>query len=107
MRTLTTVSTLTAVAVALGLSGAALAQGYNLNGAPGYDQPDQQVVVAERELVQPFNNSEVTSSDAYDAPLNEFAGQRYKTDPGLIGGALGNVKRAIFGQGDAAKPSNQ
>lgn len=105
MRTRTAALSLTAAVAALALAGAAAAQsqGFDLSigDAPGYDRPDDQVVVVERELVQPFNSRPVTQDDAYDAPLNEFAGQRYKTDPGIIGGALGNVKRSIFGGGSA------
>lgn len=102
MSTKTTILSLAVAVASLGWIATAHAQsgGYNLDAGatpPGYDRPDAQTVVAERELVQPFNSSPITRSDTYDAPLNEFAGQRYKTDPGLIGGALGNVKRSIFG----------
>lgn len=100
MKTRTAIMSLVVSAAALGAFGIASAQSraFDLEVAPGFDEPDNQIIVVERELVQPFNSSDVTQSSAYDQPINEFAGQRIKTDPGLIGGALGNVKRTIFGK---------
>lgn len=66
--------------------------------APGYDKPDEEVIVTERELIQPFNNSPVTYNDQYDAPLNEFAGQRRNVERGIIGDALFSAKKSILGQ---------
>ena len=83
---------------ATSLAASAQSRSYDLSVAPGYDRPDEEVVIIERELVQPFNSSPVTYDDDYDAPINEFAGQRTKTSRGIIGDVLHGAKESIFGQ---------
>lgn len=80
--------------------------GFGPDAPPGVTTPDRQVDLDDRErdpigpygdlsdelADQPFN----TRSQPF-TPINELAGETYKADPGIIGGALGRVKNNIFG----------
>lgn len=93
-----------ALAALLALGGGdALAQssdGYET--APGYIGPNGFFVPEEREVVSGYGATagdlpDTLAVDEGDGALTEFAGQKKKYDPGIIGGVLGGVKNAIFG----------
>lgn len=97
-----------AVALAAALAGAtAHAQpasdpfkGFEGELAPGFQGPGDETLPPERLALQPFG---VNPAGAYldtntDAPINEFAGQRQKYDPGIIGGLLGAAKDRMLGR---------
>ncbi len=88
-------------------SGAAIAQpasdpfaGFEGELAPGFQGPGERTIVIERDKLQPFGeqpNGDYLDSDT-DTPINEFAGQTRKYDPGLIGGLLGAAKDRMLGR---------
>lgn len=47
------------------------------------------------EVVRPFGDTVTDSQGQQFAPLNEFAGQTRRSDPGLLGEALGRVRQSI------------
>lgn len=77
--------------VAPGLSG------FEADAPPGVDGPFSPFPEREIEIVRPFGDDVTDSRDSQFAPLNEFAGQTRRYEPGLIGEALGRVKRSIIG----------
>lgn len=98
-----------ALAVAGGLlaGGVAAAQpaadpfaGFENELAPGFQGPGDETIVPIRDRLQPFGtrpNGDYLDTHT-DTPINEFAGQTRKYDPGLIGGLLGAAKDSLLGR---------
>lgn len=69
--------------------------------APGYQRPDFETDPASREekditvFEQPPSSNE---PDSLNQPINVFAGQRQKYDPGVVGGLLGRAKDSALGR---------
>lgn len=88
-------------------SAAAVAQpstdpfaGFDGELAPGYQPPGEETLVPVRDSLQPLGtlpNSDYLDTNN-DTPINEFAGQTRKYDPGLIGGFLGAAKDRMLGR---------
>lgn len=77
--------------------------GYEETRAPGLESARAFSLspVAERDLVTPFGLETESFESSHSAPLNGFAGQRERFEPGVLGEALGKAKKAIlrgFGQ---------
>lgn len=95
------------VAFAVLASGAAVAQpasdpfaGFEDELAPGFQGPGDETIVPVRDRLRPFGEEpggDYLDSNT-DAPINEFAGQTRKYDPGLIGGFLGAAKDRMLGR---------
>lgn len=63
--------------------------------APGYQTPDNQIREVERDAVHPFGTLDQLGYTERNPALNEIAGQRKRTDGGLLGEALGGIKDGI------------
>ena len=74
-------------------------KGFGENAPPGLDRPFNAYPDRQRELVRPFGFGDELeeSQGAPFSPINEFAGQTRRYEPGVIGDALGQVKRSIIG----------
>lgn len=77
----------------------------DVDAAPGVSLGYSEFVDKEIDVVRPFGDELTDSRGQPFAPINEFAGQAHPYEPGLIGEALGRVKRSIVGSFDA--PSAQ
>lgn len=83
--------------VAVAQSGGA-ATGLQTDLPPGYDGGYSAYPERERETYGPFGSNIQENRGTEFAPLNEFAGQTRRYEPGLLGEALGRVKRSIIGE---------
>nr|MBX2856336.1 hypothetical protein [Paracoccaceae bacterium] len=72
-------------------------KGFGENAPPGLDRPFNTYPDRQRELVRPFGDELEESPGEPFTPLNEFAGQTQRYEPGVIGDALGKMKRSIIG----------
>ena len=65
--------------------------------APGFGPDPAPFVSEEAYQFRPYGAAHEDSRGNVYAPINEFAGQTQRADPGALGGALGEAKRSILG----------
>ncbi len=94
-----TVLAILAVSAAPALANSDGFSGFGPDAPPGVTTPDLAVDpdLRDRESIRVYGDEVRLQGDQPFTPINEFAGQTYKTDPGIIGGALGRFKNSIFG----------
>lgn len=67
--------------------------------APGYERPDFETKPNHREEITVFEDPpESTEPESLNSPINVFAGQRQRFDPGIVGGLLGRAKDGALGR---------
>lgn len=74
--------------------------GFESGLAPGFESPEFETEPRIREPLQPFGvepDGDFLDTDT-NTPINEFAGQTRRYDPGLIGGLLGSAKNRLLGR---------
>ena len=95
-----TVLAILAVSAAPALANEQGFSGFGADAPPGVTTPDLKVNPddRERDAIRVYGDDIEESEGQPFTPINEFAGQTYKTDPGLIGGTLGRLKNNMLGR---------
>lgn len=85
-------------AAGFGWAYGAAAQSGGFEPAPGYTEPGVFGDEEERERVHPFGTLEEFGYTIENQPLNEIAGQRRRSERGVVGDALNAFKNGLLGR---------